>query len=75
MVFRGAPAELWSTGVHEQQQQQEQQEGRGPAPPGSLPRPHRLRFVDLPFGAADWALPADATAPWELQSVSCLDRL
>ncbi|GBF90134.1 hypothetical protein Rsub_03267 [Raphidocelis subcapitata] len=60
LQFRGAPVELWVTGLHP--------DGDGAARPlGGLPRPQRLRYIDLAFAAAEWAQPEDATAPWELR--------
>ena len=69
MVFKGAPAELWATGVH-QLPAFGGGGGGGCAPLGALPRPRRLRYIDLPFATADWVQPDDAAAPWELATVS-----
>jgi len=67
LLFKGAPAELWATGALPMQQQRE-----GGGSLGALPRPQRLRFIDLAFSAAEWALPDDSTAPWELREVIAL---
>jgi hypothetical protein len=74
LLFKGAPAELWSTGaLHPSDPRAAPDHGRQPAPDaggaslGALPRPHRLRFIDLGFSAAEWVMPDDATDPWELR--------
>jgi hypothetical protein len=74
LLFKGAPAELWATraldvGSGAPSAAAPAGGGGGGGTGGALPRPARLRFIDLAFSAAEWVLPHDMTAPWELREV------